>query len=90
MSYPARAEGLVNSTFGFSNKKAKQNPADLENKAAEFPQFIILESLEETYQTKLSSFLIENVISSRATSQIIKKTRNNNLLVEVNMRDLAP
>ena len=68
-----------------SNKKTKQNlsESDSENEAADFLRFIVIESLEEVCLAKFSPFLIEKVISTRATPKTIKKTRNRNLLVEV-------
>ena len=71
-----------------SNKKSKQNlsGSDLENEAADFPRFIVIESLEEVCLAKLSAFLIEKVISTRASLKTVKKTRNGNLLVEVDSR----
>ena len=71
-----------------SNKKIKRNllESDLENKAADFPRFIVIESLEEDCQAKFSPFPIEKLISTRATHKTVKKTRNGNLLVEVYSR----
>ena len=67
-----------------SNKKTKRNlsESDSENEAADFPRFIVIESLEEVCLAKFSPFLIEKVISTRASPKNIKKTRNGNLLVE--------
>ena len=58
-----------------SNKKS-----DSENEAAEFPRFVVLESLAFP---KLPPLLIEKVILNRATPQTVKKIRNRNLLMEV-------
>ena len=71
-----------------SNKKKKRNlsESDAENKAADFPRFIVIESLEEVCFTKFSPFPRENVISTRVTTKNVKKTRNGNLLVEVDIR----
>ena len=68
-----------------SNKKSKQNlfESDSENEAANFPRFVVIESLEEVYLAKFWPFLIEKVISTRASPKTVKKTRNHNLLVEV-------
>ena len=68
-----------------SNKRTKQNKleSDSGNEAAEFPRFIVTESLDEVYLAKFSAFLIEKVISTQATPKTVKKTRNSNLLVEV-------
>ena len=63
--------------------------SDSENKAADFPRFIVIESLEEVCQAKFSPFLIEKVISTKASPKIVKKTRNGNLLVEVDSRRQA-
>ena len=42
--------------------------SDSENEATEFPKFIAIESQEETPLDKLSTFLIERVVSSRGDS----------------------
>ena len=54
-------------------KKDKQNlsESNSENEAADSPWFIVIESLEEDYLAKLLLFLIENVISTRATPKIV-------------------
>ena len=69
-------------------KKSKRNlsESDSENKAADFPRFIVIESLEEVCEAKFSPFLIEKEISTRASLKTVKKTRNGNLLVEVDSR----
>ena len=74
-----------------SSNKTKQNPSesDSENEAADFPRFIVIESLEEVCLAKFSPFLIEKVISTRASPKNVKKTRNGNLLVEVDSRRQA-
>ena len=74
-----------------SNKKTKRNvsESDSENEAADFPRFIVIESLEEVGLAKFSYFLIEKVLSTRASSKTVKKTRNGNLLVEVDSRRQA-
>ena len=70
-----------------SNKKSKQNisESDLENEAADFPRFVVIESLEEICLVKFLPFLIikKKVLSARASPKTVKKTRNGNLLVEV-------
>ena len=68
-----------------SNKKSKRNlsESDLENEAADFPRFIVIESLEEVCLAKFSPFLIKKVICTRASPKTVKKTRNCNLLVKV-------
>ena len=63
--------------------------SDLENEVADFPRFIVIESLEEVCLAKFSPFIIEKVISTRATSKTDKKTRNGNLLIEVDSRGQA-
>ena len=68
--------------MAFSNKEQSLSKPDLENEATDFPRFIVLESLEETYLTKLSPFFMEKVISRR-TPRTVQKTRNSSLLVEV-------
>ena len=70
--------------------KTKRNlsESDSENETADFPRFII-ESLEEVCRAKLSPFLIEKVISTRASQKNVKKTRNGNLLDEVDSRRQA-
>ena len=67
----------------FQMKNKMKSESDSENEASEFPNFVLLESFLETCPAKLSPFLIEKVISSWATLQTIKKTRNGNLLTEV-------
>ena len=66
-------------------KKSKWNvsKSDSENEAVNFPRFIVIESLEEVCLAKFSPFLIEKVISAKASLKTLKKTRNGNLLVEV-------
>ena len=72
-----------------ANKKSKLNLSDSENEAADFPRFIVIESLEEICLAKFSPFLIEKVISTRTTLKTVKKTRNSNLLVEVDSQRQA-
>lgn len=50
-------------------KKIKINlsDSDSETESKEFPRFIVIKSLEETPLLKLSPFLIEKVITVRAT-----------------------
>ena len=74
-----------------SNKKSKRNlsDSDSENETADFPRFIVIESLEEVCLAKFSPFLIEKVISTRANPKTVKKTRNGYLLVEVDSRRQA-
>ena len=70
-------------TMSFSTKKTNLSESVSENEASVFPRFIVLEFLEEIYLAKLSPFLIEKIILSRATQRTVKKTRNGNLLAEV-------
>ena len=74
-----------------SNKKKinKRNlsESDSENGAADFPRFIVIESLVEVCLAKFSPFLIEKVISTRASLKTVKT--NGNLLVEVDSRRQA-
>ena len=58
-----------------SNKKIKQNLSESNSKngTADLHRFIVIESLEEIYQEKFSSFPIEKVISTRAIPKTIKK-----------------
>ena len=74
-----------------SNKKTKRNLSESvsENEAADFTKVIVIESLEKVCLAKFSPFLIKKVISTRATSKTVKKTRNSNLLVEVDSRRQA-
>ena len=74
-----------------SNKKTKRNlsESDTENEATDFPRSIVIESLEDVCLAKFSPFLIEKVISTRASPKKVKKTRNGNLLVEVDRRRQA-
>ena len=64
-----------------TRKKPKQDlfESDSENEMTEFPRFIVTGSLEETPLAKVSAFLIEKIISSRANPRTVKKTRSNNL-----------
>ena len=74
-----------------TKKKTKRNlsESDSENEASDFPRFIVIESLEEVGLAKFSPFLIEKVISTKASLKTVKKTRNGNLLVEVDNRRQA-
>ena len=47
---------------------------------------MVIESFEEVCQAKFLPFLIEKVICTRATPKTVKKTRNGNLLVEMDSR----
>ena len=86
-----RASEKYTADMASSNKKTKRNlsESDSENEAADFPRFIVIESFEEVCLAKLSPFLIEKVISTTASSKTVKKTRNGNLLVEVDSRRQA-
>ena len=53
----AQDQQKINLTYAFFKGK---NLSDLENEAADFPRFIVIESLEEIYLSKFSLFLIEN------------------------------
>ena len=57
-----------------SNKKTKRNlsESDLENEAANFSRLIVIESLEDVFLAKFSTFLIEKVIAIRATLKNVK------------------
>ena len=70
-----------------SNKKSKRNlsESNSENEAADFPRFIVIESLEEVCQAEFSFFLKEKVMFTRASSKI----RNGNLLVALDSRRQA-
>ena len=50
------------------------------------PDSLLLTSLEEVCLAKFSTFLLEKVISTRASLKTVKKTRNGNLLVEIDNR----
>ena len=80
----------IYSIYGVFNKKKKIKrnllESNSENEEADFLRFFVIESLEEFYLAKLSPFLIEKFISTRATPKTVKKTRNGNLLVEVDSR----
>ena len=67
-----------------SNKKTKQNlsESDLENEAADFQRFIVIESLEEVCLAKLSSFLSEKVIATKANPKKHKKNKEWNLVCQ--------
>ena len=69
-----------------SNKKKNKwnlSQSDSKNESADFPWFIVIESLEKVCLAKFSPFFIEKVISTRATLKTVKKTKNGNFLVEV-------
>ena len=74
-----------------SNKKYKRNLSELdsENEAAYFSRFIVIESLEEVCLAKFSPFLIEKLISTRASPKTLEKTRDGKLLVEMNSQRQA-
>ena len=57
--------------------------SDSVTEAADFPKFIVLESLQDICQAKLSPFLLEKIILTKATSRSVKQTRNGNLFMEV-------
>ena len=59
----------INITYGVFKQKTKWylSESDSENEAADFSRFIVIESLEEVCLAKFSSFLIEKVISTKAT-----------------------
>ena len=69
----------------YKKKTNKRNlsESDLEDDAADFPRFIVIESLEEVCLAKFSPFLREKVISTRATPKNVKEIWKRNLLVEV-------
>ena len=74
-----------------SNKKNKGNlsESDSENEEADLPKLIVIESLEEVCLAKFLPFLIEKVISTRATLKTVKKTSNGNLFIEEDSRQLT-
>ena len=83
----AQGQRKYTATMASSYKKQtnKQNlsESDSEDEAADFPRFIVIEFLEEICLAKFSPFLIEKIISTKATPKNVKKFRNGNLLVEV-------
>ena len=58
-----------------ANKKLKTkrnlSESDSENETADFPRFIVIKPLEEVCLSKLSPFLIEKVISTRASPKTV-------------------
>ena len=54
-----------------------------------FPNFLVLESVEDTPLTSLSPFIIEKVISGITTPKTVKKQKNGTLLVEVDNKRQA-
>ena len=69
-----------------SKKRAKPDTSDSDSDvpiSTSFPQFIVLESLEEKPLSKLSPFVIEKVISGIVSARSVKKLRDGKLLVEV-------
>ena len=83
-----RASEKYTAYMASSNKKTKRNQTR-RMKQQTSPRFIVIESLEEVCLVKFSPFLIEKVISTRASLKTVKKTRNGNLLVEVDNRSQA-
>ena len=69
--------------MAFLKTKRNISQTDSNTEFNEFPKFIELESMNKIPLKKLSPFLIEKVISSRAKFKSIKKIRNGNLLVKV-------
>ena len=57
-----------------NKKKTKQKlwESDSENEVADFPRLIVIESLEEVYLAKFSSFFIEKVISTWASPKTLE------------------
>ena len=78
----------IQQIWRLQTKKNKRNLSDSENEVADFPRFIVIESLEEVCLAKFSPFLIEKVISTRASPKTVRKTRNGNLLVEVDNQSI--
>ena len=85
----ARPVKNIQHIWRLQTKKRNLSESDTENEAVDFPRFIVIESLEEVCLAKFSPFLIEKVISTRASPKNVKKTRNGNLLVEVDNRRQA-
>ena len=69
--------------------KLKLSKSDWENEAANFPRFIVIKFLAKVCLVKFSPFLIEKVLSTRVTPRNVKKTRKQNLFVEVDSRRQA-
>ena len=84
-----RSAGPVKNIQQIWRLKTKKINGTSENEAADFPRFIVIESLEEVCLAIFSPFLIEKVICTRASPKTVKKTRNGNLLVEVDSRRQA-
>ena len=86
-----RANKKYTAYMASPNKKSKRNlsESDSENEAVYFRRFIVIESLAEVCLVKFSPFLIEKVISTRASLKTVQKTRNCNLLIEVDSRRQA-
>ena len=64
-----------------NKKKTQQNlsESDSENKATDFPRFIVIESLEEVCLAEFSPFLIEKIITTKAYSKKRKKKKGQKL-----------
>ena len=73
-----------------TNKKSKEilSESNSENEVTKFPRVIVFESWEENLLAKLSPFLIEKIVSSRANLLTVKKFRSSNLLVEVDYKNI--
>ena len=67
-----------------SNKLNETYQNHSEGEVADFSRFIVIELLKEVCLIKFSPFLMEKVISTRATPKNVNETRNSNLLVKVN------
>ena len=72
--------------YGIFKSNWNLSETDSENEAADFPRFIVIESLEEACLAKFTPFLIEKVISTRASLKTVTKTRNGNMLGGVDSR----
>ena len=81
-----RASNKYTALMTSSNKKnKKQNllESDSEGEAADFPRFIVIESLEEVCLSQILAFPHRKSYFNIGNTKNIKKIRNRNLLVQV-------
>ena len=78
VAYPHLNQGEWVSPLVHSQHK-NLSESDSENEAADFPRFIVIESLEEVRLAKFSSFLIEKVILTKGYSKNCKESQERKL-----------
>ena len=97
---PCRAPGWAGSTsdeyfnlYMASSKPSKRpypdSDSDSDTLLTTFPNFIVLESLDEKQLTKLNPIVIEKTISGIVKPISVKKLNNGTLLIEVDKKTYA-